>query len=127
MHIKLKIVSAALGAVLASPLAMAQVSGNVIRIGLITDMTGGFADPDGAGGIDAIRLAIADAEGTVDGKKTELLTFDHQNKADNASSKAREWFDQQGVDVLIGGTNSAASLAMAKIAAERELSWHNEY
>jgi branched-chain amino acid transport system substrate-binding protein len=123
MYYKVKGMVAALTAascMMLSPFVAAQVSGDVIKIGFITDMTGGFADPDGAGGVEAIRLAIADAGGMVDGKKIELLTFDHQNKADNASSKAREWFDQQGVDVLIGGTNSAASLAMAKIAAEKK-------
>jgi branched-chain amino acid transport system substrate-binding protein len=123
VHTKLKVVSvtfAAISLLGMSALAAAQISGEVVKIGFITDMTGGFADPDGAGGVEAIKLAIADAGGMVDGKKIELLTFDHQNKADNASSKAREWFDQQGLDVLIGGTNSAASLAMAKIAAEKK-------
>ena len=54
------------------------------------------------------------------GKKIEFISADHQNKADIAASKAREWFDQQGVDMLIGGTNSGASLAMAKVAAEKK-------
>src|SRR5699024_10615495 len=54
------------------------------------------------------------------GKKIELLTADHQNKADVASSRARQWFDQEGVDVLIGGTNSAANLAMSSVAAEKK-------
>jgi branched-chain amino acid transport system substrate-binding protein len=100
--------------------ASAQVSGDVIKIGFITDMSGVYADLDGPGGVEAIRMAIADHGGAIAGKKIELLTLDHQNKADIASSKAREWFDQQGVDVLIGGTNSGANLAMAKIAAEKK-------
>ena len=65
-------------------------------------------------------MAIADFGGKVAGKKIELLVADHQNKPDVAASKAREWFDQQGVDMLIGGTNSGTSLAMAKVAAEKK-------
>jgi len=98
----------------------AAISGNVIKIGFITDMSGVYADLDGPGGVEAIRMAIADMGGAIAGKKIELLTLDHQNKADVAGSKAREWFDRGGVDVLIGGTNSGANLAMAKIAAEKK-------
>jgi branched-chain amino acid transport system substrate-binding protein len=65
-------------------------------------------------------MAIADAKGMVGGKKIELVFADHQNKADVAASKAREWFDTQGLDLLIGGTNSGTSLAMAKVAAEKK-------
>ena len=65
-------------------------------------------------------MAIADAGVVLAGKKVEFISADHQNKADIAASKAREWFDQQGVDMLIGGTNSGASLAMAKVAAEKK-------
>lgn len=100
--------------------AQAQISGDVIRIGFITDMSGLYADIDGPAGAEAIRMAIADAGGQIEGKKIELLVADHQNKADVAAAKAREWFDQQGMDVLIGGTNSATSLAMAKVAQEKK-------
>ncbi len=100
--------------------ASAQVSGDVIKIGLITDMSGVYADVDGPGGAEAIKMAIADAGGAINGKKVEFIVADHQNKADIAASKAREWFDQQGVDMLIGGTNSGANLAMAKVAAEKK-------
>ena len=65
-------------------------------------------------------MAIADFGGEVNGKKIELLVADHQNKADIAASKSREWIDQQNVDVLIGGTNSGVALAMNKVAAERK-------
>lgn len=102
------------------PAAQAQVSGDVIRIGLITDMSGPYADLDGPAGAESIRMAIADMGGMVAGKKIEFLVADHQNKADIAASKAREWFDQQGLDMLIGGTNSGAALAMAKVAAEKK-------
>ncbi len=100
--------------------AQAQVSGDTIKIGMITDMSGLYADIDGAGGAEAIKMAIADAGVVIAGKKVEFISADHQNKADIAASKAREWFDQQGVDMLIGGTNSGANLAMAKVAAEKK-------
>jgi len=104
----------------AATAAQAQVSGDVIKIGIITDMAGLYSDIDGQGGVEAIRMAIADAGGNVAGKKVELLFADHQNKADVAAAKAREWFDTQGLDLLIGGTNSGTSLAMAKVAAEKK-------
>jgi branched-chain amino acid transport system substrate-binding protein len=100
--------------------AQAQVSGDTIKIGFITDLSGTYSDIDGNGGAEAIKMAIADMGGMVNGKKVELVVADHQNKADIAASKAREWFDQQGVDMLIGGTNSGTNLAMAKLAAEKK-------
>jgi branched-chain amino acid transport system substrate-binding protein len=100
--------------------AQAQVSGDTIKIGLITDLSGVYSDIDGNGGAEAVRMAIADMGGAVNGKKIQFMVADHQNKADIAASKAREWFDQQGVDMLIGGTNSGASLAMAKVAQEKK-------
>ena len=112
-------VVAACAAGFAGP-AAAQISGDVVRIGLITDLSGVYIDIDGQGGVEAIKMAIADFGGSVNGKKIELITADHQNKADIAASKAREWFDQQGVDMLIGGTNSGTSLAMAKVAGEKK-------
>lgn len=96
------------------------ISDDVIRIGFITDMSGVYSDIDGKAGVDAIRMAIEDIGGTLNGKKIELLTADHQNKADIASARAREWFDQQNLDLLVGGTNSATSLAMAAVAAEKK-------
>ncbi|MGZ8289677.1 MAG: ABC transporter substrate-binding protein [Telluria sp.] len=100
--------------------AAAQISGDTIKIGLLTDMSGVYSDIDGVGGAEAIKMAIADMGGNVAGKKIEFISADHQNKADIAASKAREWFDQQGVDMLVGGTNSGANLAMAKVAAEKK-------
>jgi branched-chain amino acid transport system substrate-binding protein len=100
--------------------AVAQISGDVIRIGIITDMSSVYADIDGQGGIEAIKMAIADMGGKVAGKRIELLSADHQNKPDVAATKAREWFDTQGLDMLIGGTNSGTNLAMAKVAAEKK-------
>ena len=104
---------------LAQP-ALANVSDNVIRIGFITDMASVYSDIDGAGGVEAARMAIADAGGAINGMKIELVFADHQNKADVAAARAREWFDQQKIDMLIGGTNSGVNLALAGIAAERK-------
>ncbi len=97
-----------------------KLSDDAVRIGFITDMSGLYSDIDGAGGVEAIKMAIADMQSQFPGKKIELLTADHQNKADIASAKAREWFDQQGLDLLIGGTNSATALAMKAVAAEKK-------
>ena len=104
---------------LAAP-AAAQISGDVVKIGFITDMTGLLSDTDGPGGVEAMRMAVADFGGTVNGKKIEVLSADHQNKADIAASIAREWVDRQGVDMLIAGTNSSAALAVSKIATDKK-------
>ncbi len=106
---------------LASASVAAQgISDDVVRIGFITDMSGVYSDVDGPGGVEAIRMAIADAGGEINGKKIELLFADHQSKADIASARAREWFDQNHIDMLVGGTNSATNLAMANVAAEKK-------
>ena len=111
--------AAALVAALAVP-THAQMSSSVVRIGFITDMTGLLSDTDGPGGVEAARMAIADFGGIVNGKKIELMSGDHQNKADIAATMAREWFDRQGLNMLIAGTNSSAALAISKIAAEKK-------
>ena len=103
-----------------APAAQAQISGDVVRIGFITDMSGLFGDIDGPAGAEMIRTAVADMGGSIDGKKIEVLVADHQNKADIAATKAREWFDTQGLDMLIGGTNSGALAAMSKVALEKK-------
>jgi branched-chain amino acid transport system substrate-binding protein len=123
MKLKAKVLAAAVASVTAmgfGATASAQISGDVVKIGFITDISGLYSDIDGQGGAEAIKMAIADFGGTVNGKKIEVVTADHQNKADIAASKAREWFDREGVDVLIGGTNSATGLAMAKVATEKK-------
>ncbi|HEV8312751.1 MAG TPA: ABC transporter substrate-binding protein [Burkholderiaceae bacterium] len=117
---KLKSIAVACGLVCAASLAQAQYSGDVIRIGFITDMSGLYSDIDGPAGAEMIKQAVADMGGAVNGKKVEVLVADHQNKADVAAAKAREWFDQQGLDMLISGTNSGTALAMAKVAAEKK-------
>lgn len=103
-----------------APGTAAGISDDVIRIGFITDMSGVYSDIDGQAGAEAIRMAIADAGGEINGKKVELLVADHQNKADIASARARSWFDEDKIDLLIGGTNSSTSLAMAAVSEEKK-------
>jgi len=121
---KLKKIAAAVaacGLALGFSGAQAQkLSGDKIVIGFITDMSSLYSDIDGPGGVEAIRMAIADMEKQFPGKKIELVYADHQNKADIASSKIREWIDQSGADVIIGGTNSATALAGAQVASEKK-------
>ena len=99
--------------------ASAQGTGPV-KIGFITDMSGLYADIDGPAGGEMIKWAAQDFGGKVLGRSIEVVTADHQNKADVAGTKAREWFDKEGVSMLIGGTNSGTSLAMAKVAEEKK-------
>ena len=93
---------------------------DVVKIGFITDMSSLYADVEGRHGATAIQMAIDDFGGKVLGKPIELLTADHQNKADIAASKAREWIDQQNISLVFGGTNSATALAMAQVATEKK-------
>jgi len=112
----------ALGAatfVAASPHA-AQAADAVV-IGDIDDMSGVYADVEGAGGVEAINMAIADFGATVLGRKITVLTADHQNKPDIGASKFREWADQQGLNLLLGGSNTGVNIAMAKVAAAKKV------
>jgi len=115
---KLKVLVAAL-AIGFGAAASAQNSGPV-KIGFITDMSSLYADIDGPAGGEMIKWAAQDFGGKVLGRPIEVLTADHQNKADVASSKAREWIDKEGLSLLIGGTNSGTALAMSKIASEKK-------
>ena len=99
--------------------ASAQNTGPV-KIGFITDMSSVYADIDGPAGGEMIKWAAQDFGGKVLDRPIEVLTADHQNKADVASSKAREWIDKDGLSLLIGGTNSGTALAMAKVAEEKK-------
>ena len=91
-----------------------------VRIGFITDLSSQYSDGDGKGGITAIQMAIDDFGGKLLGKPIELLTADHQNKADIASTRAREWVDTQGVQLLVAGTNTATAFAMGQVANEKK-------
>ena len=104
-------------AALAAGAAQAQ---DKVKIGFVTDMSSLYADVEGKNGALAIQMAIDDFGGKVNGMPIELLTADHQNKADIAASKAREWIDTQGLTMLFGGTSSGTALAMAKVAQEKK-------
>ncbi|MCW5221338.1 ABC transporter substrate-binding protein [Verminephrobacter aporrectodeae subsp. tuberculatae] len=111
----------ALTAVLLGIAALTQAQAQEkVRIGFITDMSGLYADLEGKNGALAIQMAIDDFGGKVLGMPIELIAADHQNKADIAASKAREWIDTQGLTMLFGGTNSGTALASAKVAAEKK-------
>ena len=112
-------VAMALALAFAAPVAMAAA--NEVVIGDIDDMTGVYADVIGQGGIEAANMAIADFGGKVLGRKIVLLTADHQNKPDIGASKFREWADTRGLNMLLGGSNTGVSIAMAKVANEKKV------
>ena len=119
----LKTLALMLGVVgLASHAVQAQEK---VKIGFVTDMSSLYADVEGKNGGVAIQMAIDDFGGKVLGQPIELLTADHQNKADVAASKAREWIDTAGVTMVFGGTNSGTALATAKVAQEKKRVYFN--
>jgi branched-chain amino acid transport system substrate-binding protein len=115
---KLKALVAALAVGLTGA-AYAQNTGP-IKIGIITDMSSLYADIDGPAGAEMLKWAVQDFGGKVLNRPIEVLSADHQNKADVASSKAREWIDKDGLQMLIGGTNSGTALAMSKVTTEKK-------
>src|SRR5271170_2468285 len=102
-----------------TPAAMGSGTDDVI--GDIDDLSGVYSDNGGAGGVEAIKMAIADFGGSVLGRKIVLLYADHQNKADIGASKAREWTDQRGLNMLLGGANTAAAIATARVIAAKKI------
>jgi branched-chain amino acid transport system substrate-binding protein len=104
---------------LGAPAALA--AGEQVVIGDIDDMSGVYADVLGAAGVDTIRMAIADFGGTVLGKPITVLSADHQNKPDIGASKFREWADQNGLTLLMGGSNTGVNIAMSKVAGAKKV------
>jgi len=92
-----------------------------VVIGDIDDMSGVYADVIGQGGVEAAKMAIADFGGSVLGRKISLITADHQNKPDLGSSKYREWADQNGLNMVLGGSNTGVSIAMSKVAGAKKV------
>ncbi len=109
----------ALGALLA--FGPAEAASNKVVIGDIDDMSGPYADILGAGGIEAIKMAIADFGGTVLGQPIEIVTADHQNKPDIGQQKFREWADTNGLTMQLGGSNTGVSLALSAVAKEKKV------
>jgi branched-chain amino acid transport system substrate-binding protein len=112
-------IAAALATAAGSRAALAAA--DQVVIGDIDDMSGVYADVLGAGGVEAINMAIADFGGTVLGKKIVTLTADHQNKPDIGASKFRQWADEAGLNLLLGGSNTGVNIAMAKVAAVKKV------
>src|SRR5947207_8530445 len=106
-------------ALLLSTTASAEISGDVVKIGVLNDMSGLYADIGGAGSVEAARMAIADFGGSVDGKKIELISADHQNKPDIGSAIATQWFDNDGVDAIVDVPTSSVALAVQQIARSK--------
>jgi branched-chain amino acid transport system substrate-binding protein len=101
--------------------SQANAAADQVVIGDIDDMSSVYADVIGQGGIEAINMAIADFGGTVLGKKVTVLSVDHQNKPDIGASKFREWADQNGLTMVLGGSNTGVSIAMSKVAAAKKV------
>ena len=96
-----------------------KVSGDVVRIGVLTDMSGFLSDMTGTGAVTAVKMAVENFGGKVLGKPIEVLSADNQNKPDVASNIARSWFDTQQVDMIIDLGNSATGLAAVQVAADK--------
>ena len=120
----MKILAGATALALAAGPALAApakgVSDEVVKIGVLTDMSGVYSAIGGKGTLVAVEMAVADFGGKVLGKPIQVISADHQNKADIASTKAREWFDTGKVDMVTGLLNSACALAVQKIGAEKK-------
>src|SRR5438105_3128580 len=101
-------------------MARAQISDDTVKIGVMNDMSGLYADISGQGSAEAARMAIADFGGTVNGKKIELITADHQNKPDVGGAIARQWYDNDKVDAIVDVPTSSVALAVQDVARERK-------
>jgi branched-chain amino acid transport system substrate-binding protein len=120
MHLTRRLISAAaISLSFMASQASAQISGDVVRIGVLTDMNSIYADINGMGAVEAARMAIEDYGGTVRGKKIDLVFADTQNKADIGVAVGGRWFDVDGVDVIAGASSSAVSLAIQTLAASK--------
>lgn len=91
-----------------------------LRVGVLTDMAGQFSDEAGQGSVTAVRMAVEDFGGTVLGRSVEVIVADHQNKSENGSAIASEWFERQNVGMVVNLINSAVALAVAKVAQTKD-------
>lgn len=96
-----------------------EISDDVVKIGVLTDMSGTYSDFAGSGSVEAVKMAIEDFGPSVRGKPIQMISADHQNKADIGASIARGWYDQEKVDVIIDTTNSAVTLAVMNVTKEK--------
>ncbi len=100
--------------------AAGKFTDNVVKIGVLTDMTGYYSDLSGAGSVLAAKMAIDDFGGKVGGVPIQLISGDHQLKADVASNTARKWFDEQQVDAVVDLVSSSTALAVMPVANEKK-------
>jgi branched-chain amino acid transport system substrate-binding protein len=119
MRFQLALVSAVACACFGVSAARAQISDDVVRIGVLNDQSGLYADLGGPGSVVAAKMAVEDAGGTVLGKPVEIVFADHQNKSDVGAAIARQWFEVGKVDMAIGFDNSAVALAVEQLAADK--------
>src|SRR5258705_13623400 len=112
------VIMAALG-LAAAPAAQAQVSDGVIKIGVLTDMSSLYADLSGQGSVIAARMAVEDFGAAKKGMKVEIVSADHQNKADVGSGIARQWLDADKGDVIVDTPNPGGALAGNQIVKEK--------
>jgi len=99
--------------------AQAEISGGVVKLGVLTDETGVLSSPSGEGSIEATRMAVEDFGSKAAGKPIEIIHADHQNKTDIGAAIARRWIDVDGVDAIVDVPNSAIALAVQEIAKEK--------
>ena len=92
--------------------ANAEISGNVVRVGVLNDISGIFQDTNGMGSVEAARMAAEDFAGGGKNLKVEIVYADHQNKADVGNAIARRWLDNEGVDAIVDVPNSAVGLSI---------------
>ncbi|MDB5363503.1 MAG: transporter permease [Rhodospirillales bacterium] len=100
--------------------ASAEISDGVVKIGVLNDQSGVVSDATGQGSVVAARLAAEEFSNTVAGKPIEVIFADHQNKADIASTIARQWYEQDHVDIIVDTPNSGAGLAVQGVAREQK-------
>ncbi|MCP3398732.1 ABC transporter substrate-binding protein [Bradyrhizobium sp. CCGB20] len=103
-----------------APLSAQGISGDVVKIGIMNDQNGPYADNCGLGSVAAAKLAVADFGGTVGGKKIELVIADDQNKPDVGVAIALRWVDNEGVDAIVGCSASSIALAVQEIMKNRK-------
>jgi branched-chain amino acid transport system substrate-binding protein len=119
MRLDILVVMGLLTAVVGVGAARAQISDDVVRIGVLNDQSNVYADLGGPGSVIAARMAIEDVGGKVLGKPIDMLVADHQSKADVGASIARQWFDSDKVDLVIGFDNSSVALAVEQVAFQK--------
>jgi branched-chain amino acid transport system substrate-binding protein len=112
------ILGTAASLLLAAGAAHAQVSNDVVKIGLLNDQSGMMADMSGKLSMDAVKMAIDDFGGKVLGKPIQLVSADHQNKVDIGLATARKWYEQEGVDMILDVPNSAIALAVQELTKQ---------